>query len=470
MAGRKHLSVSAIATLLRAADALALVVAGFAAYFVRFGFIVPDHTSVLVIVCVTVVGAIVFQSMRLYEYERIAREPMQLQRLGTGLLIIAFLTLAAGYFTQTSDVFSRVWASIWGLFAIALLVAIRAILLLKVRRWRAKGLLTRRIAVVGAGPQGQRVVRHFSESDDPGVVLAGVFDDRRSRVPNQIGDNPVRGTVDDLLQVVKSEPVDEVIIALPWSAESRLLELMQKLRTAPVHVRLSPDAIAFRFPHRSSSALSGVNMLNVFDRPVSEWSRATKRLEDLVLSILCLVFVAPLAGAVALAVKLESRGPVLIRQPLHGFDNKVFGAITFRTLRGGSRDDERGRPVAPDDPRLTRVGRFLWRTGIDVLPRFLNVLGGTMSIVGPRARRAEAASSAPPYEEIVNEYFARHGIRPGITGWAQVNGWWDDALSQEQTERRIEWDLEYVESWSLWLDVRIIVTTPLAVLQARRDH
>lgn len=470
MADRKHLSVSTIATVLGCADVLAVVVAGFAAYFARFGLTVPDHTSTLVILYVTVVSAVVFQSMKLYEYEQIVREPVQLQRLGMALLIIAFMALALGYFTRTSDVFSRVWASAWALLAIAFLAVIRGILQVKLRQWRAKGMLTRWVAVVGAGQQGQRVVRHFAESDDPSVALAGVFDDRRSRVPNQIGDNPVRGTVDDLLKVVQSEPVDEVIIALPWSAESRLLELMQKLRTAPVHVRLSPDAIAFRFPHRPTSALHGVNMLNVFDRPVSNWSSTAKRLEDLVLGTLCLVFVAPLAGAIALAIRIESGEPVFTRQQHYGFDNEVFDAFTFRTARHKTSGNDKGRRSAADDMGRTRIGRFLWKTGLDALPNLLNVLRGTMSIVGPRARRGDAKSSPLPYEEIVNEYFARHRIKPGITGWAQVNGWWDETLSHEQTERRIEWDIEYVERWSLWLDLRIIIITPVAALLARRDY
>jgi len=466
MVERKYLSISAIAMALRVADVFVLIVAGFAAYVFRFGTIVPDRTSAIVIVCVTAASAVVFQSMRLYDYERVTREPMQLQRLGTGLLIIAFLTLAAGYLTKTSDVFSRVWASTWGLLAICLLVAVRATLQFKYRQWQARGLLNRRIAVVGAGHQGQRVIRHFTDSNDPSVTLVGVFDDRRSRVPNQIGDNPIRGTVDELLEVVQREPVDEVIIALPWSAESRLLELMQKLRTAPVHVRLSPDAIAFRFPHRNSSALQGVNMLHVFDRPLSEWSSAAKHIEDLVLAILCLMFVAPLALAVVLAIKLESRGPVLSRWKFCGFDNALFDSFAFRTLRVDANDREAGPPVGPDDPRLTGVGRFLWKTGIDALPRFLNVLRGTMSIVGPRARSVQAKARVLPYEEIVNEYYLRHRIKPGITGWAQVNGWWEETESRE----RIEWDLEYVERWSVWLDLRIMIMTPVAMLMAKRNH
>jgi Undecaprenyl-phosphate glucose phosphotransferase len=464
MAENRALSLSLIAWALRCADAVAVGVAGLLAHYSRFDEFLPEGNYALAYLFVTAVAPFVFHSLNLYNYDRISREPMQFQRLGIGLLSLVFLTLAVGYLTKTSIEFSRIWMSIWGLLSILFLVAIRIVLWIKIRQWQARGWLSRRIAVVGAGDQGQRLVRYFADTRDPSVVLIGIFDDRRTRVPNQIGDSPVRGTVDDLLEIVRSERVDEVIVALPWSAEGRLLELLQKLRRAPTHVRLSPEAIAFRFPHRAAAAIEGVSMLSVHDRSLSNWSRVLKRLEDQILSVLIPVFIAPLLLAIAAAVKLSSRGPVLVRARRYGFDNEPFEAFGFRTHAIEKEDADGSKPAVRGNPGITRVGRFLREIGLDRIPRFINVLRGEMSIVGPLARTEIAGGPKFPYEEIVAEYFARHRVKPGITGWAQVNGWGGESETQAAIERRIEHDLDYIDRWSVWFDLKIILMTPFTTI------
>jgi len=463
MVENRNLSVSVIAGLLRAADVVAVALGAFVAYFVRFGNLIPEGNAALVILFVTVVAANVFHALRIYEHDRIIREPMQLQRLGLGLLAITFLALAIGYLTKTSVQYSRIWISTWGLFSLAFLVTVRIGLHIQFRRWQAKGWLTRRIAVVGAGPQGQRVVRHLSESRDPSVALVGVFDDRRSRVPNQIGDQAVRGSVEDLLDTIRCERVDEVIVALPWSAERRLLELLKKLRSAPIHVRLCPEGIAFQFVHRPFSLVDGVTMLNAFDRPLSSWASVIKKVEDRLLSLLFLVFIAPLMLAVALAIKLDSRGPVIFRQRRYGFNSQLFEVYKFRTLFHEQTDWNDEVQVSKLDTRITRVGRFLRRSRIDELPQLINVLKGDMSIVGPRPHATRSKAEGTLFEEVIDEYFARHRVKPGITGWAQVNGWTGETDTREKLERRVQYDLEYIEHWSVWLDLKIILLTPFTM-------
>jgi polysaccharide biosynthesis protein PslA len=463
---KKAISWPVVVWALRCIDAVAVGVAGIVAHYLRFGTFLPHEEYLEAYLFVTIAAPFIFYSFNVYDRERLSREPMQLQRLGVGLLALVFFALAIGFLTKRSIEFSRIWMSIWGLLAILTLVTIRIILWARYQRWKAAGLLSRRIAVVGAGPQGQRVVRYFAESGNPSLVLIGVFDDRRTRVPNQIGDSPVRGTVDDLLEVVQSERVDEVIVALPWSAESRILELLQRLRSAPTQVRLSPGAIAFRFPSRPGDAIGGVGMLSVYQRSPSSWSRAIKRAQDIVLSILFLALFAPLLLGIAAAIKLTSRGPALVRTRQYGFDNRPFEAITFRTRPVTAKAPKKAKPGTIVRARGGWLGWFLRDIGLDRLPQIINVLRGEMSLVGPQALDEKSGSTGSRYEEIVAEYFARHRVKPGITGWAQVHGLHGGGGTNVAVERRIEFDLDYIERWSLWFDLKIILMTPIAMFIA----
>lgn len=308
------------------------------------------------------------------------------------------------------------------------------------------------------------MVHYLLDSHDPSIALIGIFDDRHSRVPNQIGDQEIRGTVDDLLHVIRNERVDEVIVALPWSAESRLLELLKKLRSAPINVRLCPEGIAFQFVHRPSSHIIGVSMLTAYNRPLSSWASVVKQMEDKILGALILLFVLPLLLIIAIAIKLDSRGPILFRQRRYGFNNELFEVFKFRTLHSDQTDWHDEKQVTKRDTRVTRIGRFLRRSRLDELPQFVNVLKGDMSIVGPRPHAMRSKAGGTLFEEVIDEYFARHRVKPGITGWAQIHGLTGETNTREKLESRVQYDLEYIERWSLWLDLKIIAITPFTML------
>ncbi|MHA1536705.1 MAG: exopolysaccharide biosynthesis polyprenyl glycosylphosphotransferase, partial [Alphaproteobacteria bacterium] len=248
------------------------------------------------------------------------------------------------------------------------------------------------------------------------------------------------------------------------TAESRLVEIMGKLRTAPVDVRLCPEGVAYQFTDRAYTDTRGVGMLNIYDRPMSSWASVIKRIEDRVLAVLILLFIMPLMAMIAIAVKLDSRGPVLFKQRRYGFNNQLIGVYKFRTLFHDLTDQNDETQVTKNDKRVTRVGAFLRRSKLDELPQFFNVLAGSMSIVGPRPHATRSKAGGKLFEEVVSEYFSRHRVKPGITGWAQVNGFHGETTTQEEIERRVEFDLYYIEKWSLWLDLKIILMTPLAVL------
>jgi len=452
---------------LRLADLLVIAAAGLLSYYLRFDTLELGTNAIFIILVVSVVVADVFHRYRLYDPPAVLAEPFRLRRMFPALLTVTFIVLAIGYLTKTSHDFSRIWLALWGLFAILFLLLVRAYLNLKLARWQAKGWLTRRIAIVGAGSHGQRFIEHFAKTSDPRVSIVGVFDDRHSRVPPKIGEYTVEGSVDDLLSSIAESRVDEVVVALPWTAEGRLVEIMGKLRTAPVDVRLCPEGVAYQFTDRAYTDTRGVGMLNIYDRPMSSWSSVIKRIEDRVLAVLILIFIMPLMLAIAIIIKLDSRGPVLFKQRRYGFSNMFIGVYKFRTLYHDLTDQNDETQVTKNDKRVTRVGAFLRRSKLDELPQFFNVLAGNMSIVGPRPHATRSKAGGKLFEEVVSQYFARHRVKPGITGWAQVNGFHGETSTKEEIERRVEFDLYYIEKWSLWLDLKIIFMTPFSILTSK---
>jgi exopolysaccharide biosynthesis polyprenyl glycosylphosphotransferase len=210
--------------------------------------------------------------------------------------------------------------------------------------------------------------------------------------------------------------------------------------------------------------MRGVGMLNIYDRPMSHWASVIKGIEDRALAVLLLIFVSPLMAAIAIAIKLDSRGPIIFRQRRYGFNNELIEVYKFRSLHPERADADAEKLVTANDDRVTRVGSFLRRSNLDELPQFVNVLKGEMSIVGPRAHAVKAKAAGQLYQEVVAEYFARHRVKPGITGWAQVNGFHGETDTREKIELRVKYDLDYIEKWSIWLDLKIILMTPFTML------
>ncbi|MHA1536704.1 MAG: hypothetical protein ACTSUD_04040, partial [Alphaproteobacteria bacterium] len=247
----RFISATVLLGVVRLADLLIIAGAGLVSYYLRFDTLAMDSHAALLIVVVSIVAADVFQRYQIYDIPSVLAEPFRIKRLFLALLTVAFIVMVIGYLTKTSQEFSRVWLALWVLFAILFLLLGRAFLNLKLVRWQAKGWLTRRLALVGAGAHGQRFIEHFGKTPDPRISIVGIFDDRHSRVPSQIGEYTVDGSVDDLLASIAERRIDEVVVALPWTAESRLVEIMGKLRTAPVDVRLCPEGVAYQFTDRA---------------------------------------------------------------------------------------------------------------------------------------------------------------------------------------------------------------------------
>jgi exopolysaccharide biosynthesis polyprenyl glycosylphosphotransferase len=264
--------------------------------------------------------------------------------------------------------------------------------------------------------------------------------------------------------------IDEVILALPLRAEARIGELVAKLRSLPVDLRLSLDPIAGEFPMHGITEVASIQMIEILDRPLKNWSAVVKWFEDKVLGTLCAILLAPLMAAIALAIRLDSGGPVFFVQERFGFNNNVIRVVKFRTMRVAEADPTGAARTTPDDPRVTRVGRVLRRFSLDELPQLFNVLTGDMSLVGPRPHVMAMKAGERLYHEAVGDYFLRHRVLPGMTGWAQVHGLRGEIETPENARARVAYDLWYIDHWSLWLDVKVLFLTLRVIFSGQNAY
>jgi Undecaprenyl-phosphate glucose phosphotransferase len=393
-------------------------------------------------------------------------------RIAAAWSIVFAAALAALFFFRLDGVFSRVWLLGWYVLGLALLAAGRMALAVVTRRLSRSGKLDRRTAIVGGGDLAGPVLSALAAQDDGDLRILGVFDDRADdRSPDVVVGFPRLGTVDDLVEFARHTRIDLVIFTLPVSAEARLLQMLRKLWVLPVDIRLAAHTNKLRFRPRSYSYIGSVPVIDVFDKPIADWNVVLKYCFDKLVGGLCLLLAAPLMALVALAVKLDSPGPILFRQRRHGFNNEVIEVFKFRSMYVDQQDQLAAKQVSRNDPRVTRVGRFIRKTSLDELPQLFNVVfKGNLSLVGPRPHAIAARAADVVYEQVVDGYFARHRVKPGITGWAQINGWRGETDTEEKIQRRVEHDLFYIENWSVLFDLYILLKTPPSLLKSENAY
>ncbi|MDE2375171.1 MAG: exopolysaccharide biosynthesis polyprenyl glycosylphosphotransferase, partial [Hyphomicrobiales bacterium] len=261
------------------------------------------------------------------------------------------------------------------------------------------------------------------------------------------------------------------IFSLPVSAESRILQMLKKLWVLPVDIRLSAHTNKLRYRPRSYSYVGNVAVLDIFDKPIADWDVVTKWLFDKIVGTIALICALPIMAVVAIAIKLDSRGPVFFKQKRYGFNNELIEIWKFRSMYVDQTDAAAAKLVSKGDSRVTRVGRFIRKTSLDELPQLFNVVfAGNLSLVGPRPHALQAKAENRLYDEAVDGYFARHRVKPGLTGWAQIHGWRGETNSQEKIQRRVEHDLYYIENWSILLDLYILARTPFALIRTENAY
>ena len=445
-------------------DGAIIGLSGLCLYLIHPGWDVARNSNYLtVIIFVSIVAVAVFFSNNLLVFDNGSSLK---QRIGNILRVYSLFFLALIVFTfalKISGSFSRIWVFSWFLTSACSLVLIRMAVHMAVFEWSETGKLTRNLAIVGANEQSRRLIESLSKNGTPWIRVAGIFDDRTGRVPETVGEYPVIGDLQRLVQEVREKRIDDVLVALPWAAEQRLLEVLKLLKILPVRVSLCPDIVGFNFPNHSYSHCGGIPVLDVLQRPIDGWNAILKTIEDRVLGSIILLMSLPVMLIIAVLIKLDSPGAIFFRQTRYGFNNQPFEMLKFRSLYAENQDNSAETLVTRNDPRVTRVGAFLRRTSLDELPQILNVLQGHMSLVGPRPHARSAKAAGKYYYKVVNQYHTRHKVKPGITGWAQINGWRGETDTEEKILKRVEYDIYYIENWSVSFDIVIIFKTVLSL-------
>jgi Undecaprenyl-phosphate glucose phosphotransferase len=456
-----------IAGAVRVADFLLLSIIGVALYFgyvTRLSGFYWEYIAA--IIGMSAAAVICFQAADIYQVQVFRGQLRQMTRMVSSWALVFLLFIGASFFAKLGNEVSRLWLSAFFVVGMASLMAQRIFLRSLVRSWARQGRLDRRTIIVGSDSSGEKLIEALRAQDDSDIDILGVFDDRNDvRALEACAGSPKLGQVDDIVEFARRTRVDLVLFALPISAEARILEMLKKLWVLPVDIRLSAHTNKLRFRPRSYSYLGKVPTLDVFEAPITDWDLVMKWLFDHIVGLIVLLLAFPVMVLVAIAVKLDSPGPVLFRQKRFGFNNERIDVFKFRSLYHNQADPLASRAVTKNDSRVTRVGRFIRKTSLDELPQLFNVVfKGNLSLVGPRPHAVHGKLQSQLFDEAVDGYFARHRVKPGITGWAQINGWRGEVDSEEKIQKRVEFDLYYIENWSVLFDLYILAKTPIALM------
>jgi Undecaprenyl-phosphate glucose phosphotransferase len=461
-----------IAGAVRVIDFALLSLIGVALYL---GYVMPRAgfrwEYVAAIIGMTVSAVVCLQAADIYQVQIFRGQLRQMTRVVSSWTFVFLLFIGVSFFLKLGNEVSRLWLSSFYFVGLAVLVAERLLLRTLVRNWARQGRLDRRTIIVGADQNGERLVEALKAQTDSDIHVLGVFDDRNDdRALDSCAGSPKLGKVDDIVEFARRTRVDLVLFALPISATTRILEMLKKLWVLPVDIHLSAHTNGLRFRPRSYSYLGEVPTLHMFEAPITDWDLVMKWLFDHIVGTLVLLFALPVMGLVALAIKLDSPGPVLFRQKRFGFNNERIDVFKFRSLFHHQADPTASKVVTKNDSRVTRVGRFIRRTSLDELPQLFNVVfKSNLSLVGPRPHAVQGKLQNRLFDEAVDGYFARHRVKPGITGWAQINGWRGEVDADEKIQKRVEFDLYYIENWSVLFDLYILLKTPFSLLTKKEN-
>lgn len=439
---------------LRLTDLAAIGFSGWISYWLRYGE-TPDERTLYGLIMAVLLTIVIFPNFKLYEMWRGREVAAELRSLLlawlsvlAGLMLIALLTKTTGYY-------SRIWIITWVLSGFIALTVFRLGLRYSQRWLRAQGFNIRTLVIVGTGELAQYTANRVLQCHTAGFRLIGFLDDNAVPMPELIKLRPMVGDIDELADYVRDHEVDEVWIALPWGDREKIIRVLSNLANSTANIRIVPDLFSYQLFTSSLMTIMDVPVLNLSHSSIVGINSLLKEILDRVLAVFIMVILFPLMVAIALSVKLSSPGPVLFRQQRYGIDGRKIEIWKFRTMKIHA-EEARYTQATRNDPRVTRLGAFLRRTSLDELPQFINVLQGRLSIVGPRPHPVPMDEQ---YRDVIGSYMLRYKVKPGITGLAQVNGYRGQTDTQDKIERRLKCDLEYIEHWSLWLDIKIILLT-----------
>ena len=434
-------------------------------------FTAPDPWHLVAVVATGALLVTALELLGLYQVSEFAKVNAQIPRIVVSWAMVLVALAASVLWLNIGGEFFSPWLLAWFAAGTIGTVAERSLLACLVRQWTRTGRLWRHAVVYGGGADTVELIRAIEADADTDIRIIGVFDDRVSHggtVEHHC--YPTLGPLSALVSVVRSTRVDLVIVALPLSEQDRMAEGVEELSQLPVDVKIPASFSQVQFAPETYTRVGSIAMIEVATKAMTGWGGIGKWLFDKIIAALALLLLAPLMAAVAVAVKLDSRGPVLFRQKRYGFNNELIEVFKFRSMYTDMCDATASKLVTKEDSRVTPVGRFIRKTSIDELPQLFNVLLGDLSLVGPRPHAVAAKADGQLYGDVVKSYFKRHKVKPGITGWAQINGWRGETDTREKVEKRVEFDLFYIENWSIRFDVYILLATPFALLKTENSY
>lgn len=433
-----------------------LIIAGsLVALQFRFLPVTDGHFDSAVVTFGIAFSLVLFPSFGVYESWRGRSMLRLIGKVSMAWLVVQACAIILMFSLHRADVVSRLWFVYWTAITGGALIASRVVTHLALRGVRRVGLNLRSVAVVGYGQHCHHVVRKLDESSASGFRSAAVLD-LRPVVETVHAGVPTFTDFDRFAAYVRDNGVQEIWLALPLSEEATILRFINEFGEELVNIRFIPDVRSVALFDGAMIDLVGAPAINLVASPLPRHAMLQKEIFDRLFAALALLALLPLMVAIAIAVKLSSSGPVFFKQFRKGADGREFKILKFRTMRVHVEAAGVVTQATKTDARITRVGRFLRRTSLDELPQFLNVLCGDMSVVGPRPHAIEHDRL---YQKVVDGYIHRYRIKPGITGWAQVNGYRGETDRLEKMQKRVEYDLYYLRNWSFGLDMRIVVAT-----------
>ncbi|MFT4529638.1 MAG: putative colanic acid biosynthesis UDP-glucose lipid carrier transferase [Thalassolituus oleivorans] len=396
------------------------------------------------------------ESLEVYRSWRASTAMRMVTTTASAWAIVCVAILVIGFFAKVSESFSRLTIGTWMLASLFGLCGWRLAVRQVLYSLRVRGFNSRRVAIVGLNESAMRMRTQVEQHPQLGFHFDGFFDDRtHDRLAEECGDEHLEGTIDELIDRTRNGEFDVIFIALPLKAQKRIAHILERCGDTTASVHLIPDFFTYNLLHARLGEIGTMQTLSVYDSPIFGINDVLKRMFDICFSLAVLAVIAVPMLVIAAAVKFTSRGPVIFKQARYGLDGRKILVWKFRSMTTMDNGDKVVQ-AKKGDARITKVGAFIRRTSLDELPQFINVLQGRMSVVGPRPH---AVAHNEEYRKLIPYYMLRHKVKPGITGWAQINGYRGETDTLDKMSGRVDYDLEYIRKWSIWMDVKIIFLT-----------
>jgi Undecaprenyl-phosphate glucose phosphotransferase len=467
---RKSLNLAFVTWLIPALqfaiDSIALIGIGYLCYFqlVIYSYKSFDFYQVAILFN-WLAGTLIFHYAGLYQFDTILAPKRSVDRIIITLITAFLLMFAAAFSLKISDVFSRIWIAALFFSSIAVVTAERFLLASLIKSLAKSQVIARRVAVYGQPLQITRMLSFLNQSQNTFVDVVGVYFEDKASSKDFAFPQLAKGDLQNLMSSVRADEVDDIVLALPWSEVTKIRQVSETLRELPTNILLGADLAGYEVRmERPPKYYESSHLFQLAGKPMSGPDIIIKTIMDIIVALVLIIALSPVLLLTALLVKLTSPGPVLFRQRRLGFNNRVFDIYKFRSMTVEQASSEKTIQARAGDARITPLGYFLRKSSIDELPQLFNVLNGTMSLVGPRPH---AVDHNEDYATQIRGYFSRHKVRPGITGLAQIMGFRGLTDTVEKMEQRVKYDIEYVETWSPLLDLKILALTPFAVVSGK---